>query len=230
MRGGHWSLVEASEDRKTGGMPVTYAPKQTCPACPISEECYASSGKVRIHWQALSLEERGTDYLDHLEAISDLEGPGPARLHVSGDFQTGPDGRIDREALRALDHACLESGADWFTYTHHDLTDRRNLAAVSSLAGIVANASANDLGHLDDLLDRGLPAVAVVHSRHGGDATVMTPKGRTAVVCPASRTGSEVTCSSCGDGAPLCGRANRPWPIVFPAHGSSKATLDASRA
>ena len=85
------------------------------------------------------------------------------------------------------------------------------------------NYSADTLADAARSIKNGAVSVAVVPADywHGRDSAKVTEAdGIKMVRCPDETTG--VGCAGCGNGVPLCARANRDYGIVFTAHGASK--------
>ena len=138
---------------------------------------------------------------------------------LPGDSDHVDAGKLDRLA-RAAAHT-----RGW-TYTHKPLT-KTNVRAVKNATakGFTINASADRTADVDAIMDIGLPTVTVLPSSFAGKVT-RTAKGRRIIGCPATYR-DDVTCSGCGNGRPLCQRADRDYAIGFPAHGASKRKADA---
>lgn len=215
----HYQLTMKSKNEKTGPIPVSTSDRKTCPPeCPLAGEngCYAESGKVSMHWRAVSSGARGTDFAGFLAAVRRIAAGAIWRHNVAGDLP-GADGVIDRPKLRALARANV--GRRGFTFTHYDPTRADNGIAISeALAlGFTINLSANNLAHADRLADLGIAPVVVLGAENE-TASETTPGGRPVVCCPAV-THEGVTCATCG----LCQRASRRNVIIkFPAHGARK--------
>ena len=216
-------LVQRSENAKTGPIPVSTSSKKTCPKdCGLhGNGCYAESGPLALHWNAVTKGKRGTKWDAFCAAIAALPEGQLWRHNQAGDLP-GDGVKIDRKALTKLARA--SEGKQGFTYTHYRPT-RGNLAALRAAAklGFTVNLSADSLAKADDLSRHGLPVVVVLPVAVQGNVEVRTPGGRRVVVCPATYK-DEVSCSTCA----LCAASSETRPIVgFPAHGSSKRKADA---
>lgn len=222
-----YHLTQISQNIKTGPIPVTTSSRQTCPdACPLkSGGCYAKGGPLGMHWAAVSNGDRG----DTLKALVNQIRSFPVgqvwRHNQAGDLP-GINNRIDSESLARITEA--NSGRRGWTYTHKPCEGSGNLETSNRAAvrhanqnGFTINLSANSLAHADRLadLDAG-PVVAIVPEN--APATLQTPAGRKAVVCPAQQR-DDITCKDCQ----LCQRANRSVIIAFRAHGNSKRKAEA---
>jgi hypothetical protein len=210
-----------SANAKTGPIPVTTSPRATCPStCPFRKNgCYADSGPLALHWDAVSTGARGDDWPTLCAEVSQLPDGQLWRHNQAGDLPH-TDGDIDAAAVQELTEANI--GRRGFTYTHHDATRAHNLDVLerANVDGLTVNLSANTLQHADRLADTGLPVVVVLPITQTTNTT--TPAGRRVVVCPAT-VRDDVSCATCQ----LCARADRQVIVGFPAHGTSKARVDA---
>ena len=209
-------MTRVSGNSKTGPIPVTTTSKSTCPtACPLKGNgCYAEHGPLGLHWRAVD-NDRGYS-LDRLcQEIKNLPKGQLWRWAQAGDLP-GDGSKIDGAALRKLTKA--NHGRSGFGYTHYDLADRANSAAVeaANAAGFTLNASANDLAHADELAALGVAPVVTVLPIDSPKITY-TPAGRAVIVCPAYTTDG-LSCATCG----ICAVPHRKAIIGFPAHGTAK--------
>ena len=167
-----------------------------------------------MHWRKVTEGDRGVAWGEFCDTIKALPAGQVWRHNQAGDLP-GDGDSIDAASLWALVQANGDSKG--FTYTHYDVTDADNAAAVelANLYGFTVNLSANTLAHADELaaLDIG-PVVTVLPVDQTENTE--TPDGRKVVVCPATQR-DDVTCASCK----MCQR-QRDVIIGFPAHGSSK--------
>jgi hypothetical protein len=220
-------LTLKSSNIKTGPIPVTTSDRSTCPsACPLKAGgCYAKGGPLGIHWAAVSNGDRGDSLSVLAKQIKAFPEGQVWRHNQAGDLP-GLSDRIDSAALARLVQA--NKGRRGFTYTHKPCEGDSNLATGNRAAvrfanqnGFTINLSANSLAHADRLaaLDAG-PVVAIVPEN--APATMETPEGRKAIVCPAQQR-DDITCATCQ----LCSRAMRSVIIGFRAHGSSKRKAEA---
>ena len=121
-----------------------------------------------------------------------------------------------------------------FTYTHKPvegngaspvtLERNRDTVIAATRAGMVVNLSGDNPAHADRLLATGAGPVTVVLPRNAPKVS-RTPNGTRIVVCPAQTSGA-VTCASCGNGRPLCARADRDYVVGFRAHGNGAAATE----
>ena len=84
------------------------------------------------------------------------------------------------------------------------------------------NLSGNSLDHVDALAKHGLPLVTVLPAADLAKRETFTPGGRRVVICPATRS-DRITCATCR----LCQKADRPFVIGFPAHGTNAKKANA---
>ena len=71
----NYHLSLSSSNKKTGPIPVSTSPKQTCPVdCGMKDACYAKIGPLNIHWIRISEGKQGDDwktFLGKIQALSD---------------------------------------------------------------------------------------------------------------------------------------------------------------
>lgn len=239
-------VTPTSANAKTGPLLVTTTSADTCPdACPLKRDatdprkpgpCYAKGGPLAIHWSAVSAGKRGAPWAQGLEILRDAlvaKGRGATWRHNQAGDLPGRKDRINRDALGALVAVNAAAEARGFTYTHYPLVAdasahpvaRRiaaaNLALVAeaNASGFTINASANSLGHADEIADAAaeigarIPLVVVVE--RDAPERFTTPSGRRVIVCPA-QTRDGVSCATCR----LCSRADRGVVVAFRAHGA----------
>lgn len=215
-------LTQISGNIKTGPIPVTTSDRATCPdACPLKAGgCYAKGGPLGIHWSMVSNGDRGDSLTALVRQIASFAVGQVWRHNQAGDLP-GLNNRIDTDALSRITEA--NRGRRGWTYTHKPCEGDGNLETSNRAAvrhanqnGFTINLSANSLAHADRLadLDAG-PVVAIVPEN--AHATLTTPAGRKAIVCPAQQR-DDITCADCQ----MCQRANRSVIIAFRAHGAAK--------
>lgn len=210
-------LSARSNNAKTGPIPVSTTSKSTCPSsCAMRSTCYAASGPLTIHWNAVTDGARGTDWGAFCQSIAALPDGQLWRHNQAGDLPG--DGRtVDPAALGALVRANL--GRRGFTYSHYRDAASLNWIRHANAWGFTVNLSGNDLADADTLADTGAgPVVCVLPSTQTTNTT--TPKGRRVVVCPATQR-DDVSCATCQ----LCQR-QRDVIVGFPAHGVRKRIID----
>lgn len=223
----NYHLTPKSANAKTGPIPVSTTGKQSCPDnCPLNNGngCYAASGPLNLHWQAVTDGKRGTDVKGFADMIRALPDGQLWRHNQSGDL-AHQDGYIDARHLDAIVNT--NKGRNGFTYTHHAVeygqgdmsAHNRAMIKNANAEGFTVNLSANNPAHADALvaLDVG-PVVTMVDEWHPGDARMQsTPAGNVIVICPAV-TMDDMSCAKCG----LCQVSNRKSIVGFPVHGVQK--------
>jgi hypothetical protein len=215
-------LTLKSSNVKTGPIPVTTSSNDTCPdACPLKAGgCYAKGGPLGIHWQYVSNGDRGDSLLALSQQIKGFVAGQLWRHNQAGDLP-GTGDAIDSGGLARIVDA--NKGRRGFTYTHkpcegdsNQSTSNRASVRFANDNGFTINLSANSLAHADRLVElEAGPVVSIVPE--DAPATLQTPAGRKAIVCPAQQR-DDITCADCQ----LCSRANRSVIIAFRAHGNSK--------
>ena len=69
----NFHVVDVSGNTKVGPIPVTTSGRETCPTdCPLYDFCYASTGRLSIHWRKVSDGERAISYEQMLAKIADF--------------------------------------------------------------------------------------------------------------------------------------------------------------
>ena len=220
-----------SRNAKTGPIPVTTSPKQTCAeSCALKSVCYAKNHNLGFIWNRLSEVNAGESFKngnsrvktiswnDLIDNVTGIADGALWRFNQAGDLPG--DGReIDQDKLNELVEA--NRGKRGFTYSHHDvLGNAWNAEQIRSANenGFTVNLSGNTLEHADKLAALNIaPVVCLLPQDVTGNQTVTTPRGRRVVVCPATYR-EDVTCKSCG----LCQVKDRKTIVGFPAHGASK--------
>ena len=218
-----YRFTRMSKNKKTGPIPVTTTEESSCPsACPLKDNgCYADGGPLALVWRQTATMGKTLQAL--CEDIKALPSGQLWRHNQAGDLPH-KDQVIDAAGVRALTKA--SRGTRGFTYTHHDMSMAKNRRVVSEAnkAGFVINLSANTLKHADKLAKYGIAPVAVMLPSDS-PAKLLTPAGRTVVVCPVM-TGKAQSCATCK----LCAVRDRKVIVGFPAHGfrTRKASAVAS--
>lgn len=212
----HLTLV--SSNSKTGPIPVSTTSKESCPPdCGQRAECYAASGPLAIHWDAVTRGTRGTDWPTFCARIDALPDGQLWRHDQAGDMPPDDTGRsVDPVRLGQLVRANRKKRG--FTYSHWKDNASIGWFAHANAWGFTVNLSADTIAEADRLYGRGSPVVVVVSSTTTENFT--TPAGHRVVVCPATQR-DDVSCMTCQ----LCQR-QRDVIVAFPAHGSSKRRID----
>lgn len=205
-----YHFVKRSENGKTGPIPVTYSEPNTCPSsCPWKGHgCYAEVGPVSLNWHRVS--DRGASLLQLCRSIAALPQGQLWRHNVAGDLP-GLNEDINARALRRI--VLANTGKLGYTYTHKKTKRALNLARRATRAGFAVNISCDSIGEVDSMMARGLLCAVVMPS--DSPRRVITPRGHIIEQCPATYSGSKITCSDCK----LCARINRKVAVGFPAHG-----------
>jgi hypothetical protein len=214
-------LTRISSNTKTGPIPVSTSSRATCPeTCPFrANGCYADSGPLAIHWQAVTAGTRGAAWPDFLQLIKNLPTGQLWRHNQAGDLYK-PGTLTGQTALAALTAA--NRGRRGFTYSHHKLTPATVRAFKAATAdGFTVNASAETERAADSAIAKGLRAVFVVPAGETRTAWE-TADGNRAVVCPAQRF-DRMDCATCK----LCQARPQNIAIAFKAHGKQWRKVDA---
>lgn len=217
-------LTLSSRNAKTGPIPVSTTSAASCPnACPFNNAnkggCYAESGPLALHWRKVTQGVTGDAYGAFLDKIARLPKGQLWRHNQAGDL-VGNGDALDVKALAALVKA--NRGRKGFTYTHKPLPSQAERDAIkeANANGFTVNLSGNDLAHADSLYDLDIAPVTVVLPRDVKQS-VVTPKGRKVIVCPAA-VRDDVSCATCG----ICAKLRKAI-VGFPAHGTSVKKADA---
>lgn len=214
----NFSFTLVSHNEKTGPMPVTGTSKDSCPnSCPLKNAgCYASAGRLNIHWTRLN--DKGLTLKELTDKIKSIPNGRLWRHNQMGDLPGNAE-VIDSKALNEIVKS--NKNKRGFTYTHYDPTKKTNAKAISAAnkKGFTINLSADSLKEADEFVDLGIaPVVTILPSTQKGNT--VTPKGRKVVVCP--NYTRNVQCVDCG----LCQRADRSVVVGFPSHGTGFKKID----
>jgi hypothetical protein len=220
------ALTLASQNVKTGPMPVSMTTAETCPySCPLrGNGCYAECGNVAIHWRKVTKGDAGLPWDLFCQRVRNDIQPGMIWRHnVAGDLP-GDGKALDLKALGMLVTANRERRG--FTFTHYDPRNPWNASLIRSANhyGFTVNLSANNLKEADEFVSLKVgPVVAVVPdtARDYG----VTDAGNKWIVCPA-QTRKQVNCLQCQ----LCQKAKRKVIIAFRAHGTRRKAANAIAA
>ena len=116
-------LSRVSSNKKTGPIAVTTTSKNSCSLnCGMREVCYAASGPLALHWNAVSNGLRSSEWRKHLNDLASLPYGSPLRLNQAGDLVASASGRLSRAFLNGLQAVIKERRLQAWTYTHHDHT------------------------------------------------------------------------------------------------------------
>lgn len=214
----HVHLTLSSRNAKTGPIPVSTTSAESCPnACPFNNAnkggCYADAGPLAMHWRKVTQGVTGDAFGTFLDKVARLPKGQLWRHNQAGDLM-GQGDMLDTVALAALVKA--NRGRKGFTYTHKPLPTQEERDAIkqANANGFTVNLSGNDLAHADSLYDMDIGPVVVVLPKDTTQS-VVTPKGRKVIVCPAT-VRDDVSCATCG----ICAKMRKAI-VGFPAHGTS---------
>lgn len=215
-------LSRVSSNKKTGPIAVTTTSKNSCPKdCGMREVCYAASGPLNLHWNAVSNGQRSRGWRDHLDDLSTLPVGSALRLNQAGDLVAGMSGRLSRAFLNGLVSVVKARRLQAWTYTHHDhmIGENAKLLRRANREGLRINVSTETEESADRAIAAGLPAVLAVSSHES--RTVWRTADRNLVkVCPAQIRDTD--CSRCM----LCHKRGSKVIIAFLAHGIRKKTAN----
>lgn len=229
-------MVEKSGNAKTGPMPASISPRETCPpSCRLlGKGCYAECAPLVWHWNRLSKGNTGLHWQNFLYRVAALECK-TWRHNQAGDLP-GEDGRLDYKKCMELTEVNCVGGRNrgGFTYTHYPvLSEGCSTHAVPGVSGELAfhnarvvremndggftvNLSADNVDHADALTRLNAGPVVVILPR-GSRKRGRTKEGSTVEVCRA--LSKETTCLECG----WCKSRRRRVVVGFPAHGGRAA-------
>lgn len=209
------ALTQVSHNKKTGPIAVSSTGWSSCPpTCGAREICYAKKGyHTRLHGDKITRQERGVPPEQFIREVAALPPGTLFRHNVSGDLWHR-EGMLSRNLLRHLTEATQHLKAAW-TYTHHRPNSLNQVAIrTANRNGFTVNISADDLDSAVNFKRRGYPVVCVVKDMPESFAH----KGVTFIRCPHQVDGGKTQCMGCGDGQPLCSRADRSFIIAFEEH------------
>ena len=218
-------LTLKSKNAKTGPIPVSSSPRQTCPtSCPFAggNGCYGENHGLNFHWDKVSDGTRGVSAAEFFRLIAALLPSALWRHNQVGDLPATAAGKISRRFLKGL--VAANQGKRGYTYSHHDLSLGENLSLLrmANRQGFTVNASTETESAADAAIASGLPAVLTVASTEKR-VTWKTAGGNQVVTCPAQRV-DDLTCKACE----LCHKRPKKLIIAFVAHGSGKNKVNAA--
>lgn len=206
-------LTIKSSNKKTGPIPVSTSPENTCPiSCVLKDAgCYAKYGPLSLVWKKATK----LSYTEFLTKLKELPKGTFWRHNQCGDLQ-GKNNKINIAKLNTLVEA--NKGKIGYTYTHYPLHTKLEKAAIrnANKKGFTINLSANNIRHADKLVKLKIAPVAVVVNSEVLK-NFKTPEGNTVIICPAI-TKENMTCDKCR----MCAKPDRKSIIGFPSHGSGK--------
>jgi hypothetical protein len=199
-----------SQNVKTGSIPVSMTTANTCPrSCPWwGAGCYSENTYVASWWGRLHA-RMGVNWTAFCWQVADLPAGQLWRHNEAGDLP-GDGEELDIDALDQLVKS--NRGKRGYTYTHKLLAEKGEAEAVlrANKKGFRINLSADSLAMADCLLGLKIGPVVVVLPT--STKTLVTPKGRKVVLCPAQTRGT--TCEACG----MCA-LDRDTVVGFQVHG-----------
>ena len=217
-----YHLTKISSNAKTGPIPVSTSSRDTCPDhCQLKGKggCYADTGPLGIHWNAVTNGSRGVSWEIFLKQIEEIPRGNLWRHNQAGDLPKQSDGNICPTMLAQLVKA--NHGKRGFTYTHQRM-NKHNLGLVRSALkkGFCINASEDNPRKAAKLKRKfpDLPVVSVVPTDFPKYREV---EGVKIVTCPAVLQKNR-SCANCQ----LCYEQPRDYIIGFPAHGTRKKAVD----
>lgn len=216
----NYHLSPSSGNRKTGNVAVSMSSAETCPdACPLKNgACYARFSFLGMHWKKVTQGKIGMSFSEFIQAVKLIPMGKLFRLNQAGDLP-GKNNQIDVKKLNELVSAASHIRA--WGYTHNPVGkgyEKNREAIKAANEKITINLSADSVAEADELADLEIAPV-VVTLPVGSPNTVLTPKGRKVVVCPAQYR-ENVTCEKCQ----LCQR-KRSVIVGFIGHGTMKKSI-----
>lgn len=222
------AITARSGNAKTGDIPVTYRPVDTCPTdCPFLPTgaiggCYGTG-------RLLGMARKNASDMTYADALAKLQHRAPnaryMRDRVVGDVIT-PRGRVDHAYISAIASLAADIDVTAYGYTH--AWRRFTPADVSRVArsGYVMNASCETPADVRDAIGLGMPAVIASDSIAEGTEFVRSDGSVARVVtCPA-QTRAGITCATCG----LCAKPQRKAIVRFLIHGTARKRAAAAVA
>ena len=220
-------LTPKSSNKKTGPIPVSTSPRDTCPNTCVWKDggCYADGGPLRIHWNKISDGSRGSEWGEFIEKIKALPIGQLWRHNQAGDF-TGDNEYINITDLLELTSA--NHNKRGFTYTHYPVEGNSKQAKTNRQAikfsnehGFTINLSADSPEHADKLLKLAIGPVVTMLPSDTKKRKMKTPDGNTIWTCPAFFN-EKTTCKKCG----VCADKDRTMTVGFPSHGFRKQLIN----
>ena len=167
-------LSRVSSNKKTGPIAVTTTSKNSCSVnCGMREVCYAASGRLALHWAAVSNGSRSKQWREHLDDLASLPFGSPLRLNQAGDLVASASGRLSRAFIDGLLSVVKSRRLQAWTYTHHDHTMGENgkLLRRANREGLRINVSTETEESADRAIASGLPAVLALSLIHISEPT-----------------------------------------------------------
>ena len=214
------ALTKHSGNLKTGNIAVSRTSRESCPAtCPFQGNgCYGDDYYTGMDWDQVTTGKRGKPPEDFIKDIKNLEPFRWFRHDVVGDLWH-ENGEIIESLFKKFVEAMRHLPRKW-TYTHHQLTPHnQELLRWGIDKGFTVNLSTESKTEAAKLFQLGWPVCCVTEE---GLPNSYVHNDVRFVRCPHSADNGITQCSTCGNGDPLCNRADRKFVITFPAHGTRK--------
>lgn len=212
-------FLATSKNEKTGDIPQTYSPANTCPiSCwwRATGACYAKTGHCALHWQDKAGKGQWFS-IDQLkkELRAKVVPKSLIRHNVAGDLAVAGTSQIDNNLLSKLTKAY--KGFKAYAYTHCPPTpDNLKALKKANKSGFIVSFSCEKLEDVKKIHEANLPAVMAVATMTKNKRVV---DGITFIKCP-NAVDSRIKCRDCRK----CADPKRKSVIVFPCHGLKKAT------
>jgi len=222
---GKYSFTRKSGNKKTGPIPVTTSPKETCPeVCPHKNTtCYAKWGPLGIHWNKLSDGERGISYSELLAEVKALPDETLWRHNQAGDLLKDPDYKEDTIDYCMFNELLMANkGKRGFTYTHYPMNKfNQEYIQEGNDRGFTINLSADSITQADEYVKLNIGPVVVTLPWDWDGGLYKTPDENFILTCPAVNSDS-MSCETCQ----VCAYPMRKSIIGFPAHGTKKKEFE----
>lgn len=168
---------------------------------------------TRIHGNAITREDRGVSPEQFIKQVAALPPGSLFRHNVGGDLWNQL-GRIDRTLLKRLTGAVQHLSRAW-TYTHLRPNSLNQVAIrQANRDGFTVNISTENLDDAVKYFRRGYPVTCIVTDM----PTRFTHQGVTFVRCQNQCDDGQTQCAGCGNGEPMCAKADRNYVIAFEKH------------
>ena len=224
----NFGFTPLSHNGKTGPIPVTNSPRDTCPpSCPLSGKkggCYGEGYRTGLHWDHLDRGTRGDDWPTFIAKIRTIRPDRLWRHNAVGDLP-GANDRLNGSKVAQLTAA--NKGRKGFTFCHYPIEGKHGAHNRAQLqkandAGFTVNSSQNTIAEaVRTFKEYGLPTVALVPVGFWKDKpNSIFVDGVRVVRCVAEH--SEQQCIDCG----ICQKKDRGYIIAFEAHGNQKGAAD----
>ena len=233
-------VTKISSNVKLGPITATRTKSETCPpTCGLfsSGECYDLQGNTAIHRRRVDNETYDlltfSKFLDKMAGFTRIfrwgvGGDLPNHMHnperIDSHFLSMLLDRVHSLSMRmiAFTHKPVRAGTRGATREDASHNRRALRKALNRAPSVTVNVSCESNAELDQAMAMGFDCV--VTQPIDSPNTYRTPAGNRVVKCLALQQ-DHTTCSSCGNGNPLCSRRDRGYAIGFDAHGTRKGAL-----